>query len=237
MTAAEILSSLLLFGNSKTVIVRRQHIALERTCATDERPEENASCISLKAVYNLPTTKVLIENLKTNPNYGDLAERNIKAKFHQKRPFLPSIPYVRRKYLSIHAAVSLKNYTDNFLNTQAWIRQRLLLISIGIFALKYAGKQRSKKRVQKKAEQKKQTTADAGIAEIETRRQELKEIGSLLNTLQICCEVAIEVVNVTAKGKRRTGTTTDSIYRLGTAAYTSAILHSALLHDSPAPTP
>ena len=51
----------------------------------------------LKAVYDFPTTKALIENLKTNPSLRRLCGWNLVVRFRQKRRFPEHSKFLQRK--------------------------------------------------------------------------------------------------------------------------------------------
>ena len=85
-----------------------------RIGTTDERPRENASCFFLKAVYDLPTTKGLIENLNTNPSLRRLCGWEYRGKVPSEATFSRAFGIFAQEKVcdAIHAAVVQENYTE-----------------------------------------------------------------------------------------------------------------------------
>ncbi len=68
----------------------------------------------LKAVYDFPTTKVLIENLKTNPSYRKLCGWEYRGEVPSEATFCRAFSVFSSENVlkSIHATIIQGNYTD-----------------------------------------------------------------------------------------------------------------------------
>jgi hypothetical protein len=66
--------------------------------AADESPRENASGVFPEIIYDLPATKVLIENRRANPVCDGFAAGNIAARSRRKRRFPGVQVFAEKKF-------------------------------------------------------------------------------------------------------------------------------------------
>ncbi len=68
----------------------------------------------LKAIYDLPTTKVLIENLKTNPSWRRLCGWEYRGQVPSEATFSRAFGVFAEEKLvdAMHAVIVKENYTD-----------------------------------------------------------------------------------------------------------------------------
>ena len=192
----------------------------------------------LKAVYDFPTTKGLIENLKTNPSLRRLCGWEYRGEVPSEATFSRAFGIFSREKVcnAIHAAVVRENYTDKLvghasLDSTAIIgREKACRKNKPKLKLK---KKRGRKSIAEKAALSKQE-----IAEIKTRRLELQVHQTLPENLADLPQGCDWGGKRDSKGK----TSYWCGYKLHLAVGDgevplAAILSSASLHDSQAAIP
>ena len=192
----------------------------------------------LKAVYDFPTTKGLIENLKTNPSLRRLCGWEYRGEVPSEATFSRAFGIFAREKVcnAIHAAIVQENYTDKLvghasLDSTAIIgREKACRKNKPKLKLK---KKRGRKSIAEKAALSKQE-----IAEIKTRRLELQVHQTLPENLADLPQGCDWGGKRDSKGK----TSYWCGYKLHLAVGDgevplAAILSSASLHDSQAAIP
>jgi len=192
----------------------------------------------LKAVYDLPTTKVLIENLKTNPSLRRLCGWEYRGDVPSEATFSRAFGVFLEEKLPdvIHSVIVAENYKDKLVrhasidSTAISGREKA--------CRKNTPKVKFKKKRGRKSKTQKAAMAEQELAEIKTRRLELQPSRTLAENgsdLQNGCDWGSKR---DSKGK----TTFWCGYKLHLSigdggVPLAAILSSASMHDSQAAIP
>ncbi len=192
----------------------------------------------LKAVYDLPTTKVLIENLKTNPSYRRLCGWEYRGEVPSEATFCRAFSvFSEEKVLeSIHATVIQENYTDKLVGHASM--DSTAIVGRERACRKNTPEKKQKKKRGRKSKAEKLAMAEAEISEVKTRRLELQPDRNLADNIADLPQGCDWGGKRDSKGK--------TSYWCGYKLHLSfgdggvplaAILSSASLHDSQAAIP
>ena len=173
----------------------------------------------LKAVYDFPTTKGLIENLKTNPSLRRLCGWEYRGEVPSEATFSRAFGIFSREKVcnAIHAAVVRENYTDKLVGHAS-------LDSTAIIGREKACRKNKPKLKLKKKRGRKSIAEKAAFPNRKSQKSKpgglnCKCIKHYRRILPISRKVATGAVNATAKVKRPIGAATNSILRLGTGKF------------------
>ena len=128
----------------------------------------------LKAVYDFPTTKGLIENLKTNPSLRRLCGWEYRGEVPSEATFSRAFGIFAREKVcnAIHAAIVQENYTDKLVGHASL--DSTAIIGREKACRKNTPKLKLKKKRGRKSIAEKTALSKQEIAEIKTRRLELQ---------------------------------------------------------------
>lgn len=192
----------------------------------------------LKAVYDFPTTKGLIENLKTNPSLRRLCGWEYRGEVPSEATFSRAFGIFAREKVcnAIHAAVVRENYTDKLVGHASL--DSTAIIGREKACRKNKPKLKLKKKRGRKSIAEKTALSKQKIAEIKTRRLELQPHQTLPENLADLPQGCDWGGKRDSKGK----TSYWCGYKLHLAVGDgevplAAILSSASLHDSQAAIP
>lgn len=192
----------------------------------------------MKAVYDLPTTKGLIENLKTNPSLRRLCGWEYRGDVPSEATFSRAFGIFAQEKVcdAIHAMVVLENYTDRLVGHAS--HDSTAIIGREKACRKNTTKAKLKKKRGRKSKAEKAAMTEAEIAEVKTRRLELQPSRTLSENLDDIPQGCDWGGKRDSKGK----TSYWCGYKLHLAVGDgevplAAILSSASLHDSQAAIP
>ena len=173
----------------------------------------------LKAVYDFPTTKGLIENLKTNPSLRRLCGWEYRGEVPFEATFSRAFGIFAREKVcnAIHAAIVRENYTDKLVGHASL--DSTAIIGREKACRKNTPKLKLKKKRGRKSIAEKTALSKQEIAEIKTRRLELQPHQALPENLADLPQGCDWGGNATAKVKRPIGAATNFILRLGTGKF------------------
>lgn len=173
----------------------------------------------LKAVYDFPTTKGLIENLKTNPSLRRLCGWEYRGEVPSEATFSRAFGIFAREKVcnAIHAAIVQENYTDKLVGHASL--DSTAIIGREKACRKNTPKLKLKKKRGRKSIAEKMALSKQEIAEIKTRRLELQPHQALPENLADLPQGCDWGGNATAKVKRPIGAATNFILRLGTGKF------------------
>ena len=173
----------------------------------------------LKAVYDFPTTKGLIENLKTNPSLRRLCGWEYRGEVPSEATFSRAFGIFAREKVcnAIHAAIVQENYTDKLVGHASL--DSTAIIGREKACRKNTPKLKLKKKRGRKSIAEKTALSKQEIAEIKTRRLELQPHQALPENLADLPQGCDWGGNATAKVKRPIGAATNFILRLGTGKF------------------
>ena len=145
-----------------------------RIWQTDEGPGENASGVFLKAVYDLPTTKVLIENLKANPSLRRLCGWEYQGAVPSGATFSRAFKvFAEERVLdAIHEVIVKENYTEKLVGHASI--DSTAIIGREKACRKNTPKIKLKKKRGRKSKAEKAALAEQELIETKTRRLELQ---------------------------------------------------------------
>jgi hypothetical protein len=139
----------------------------------------------MKAVYDLPTTKVLIENLETNPSLRRLCGWEYRAQVPSEATFSRAFKeFAEKKLLDvIHDVIVSENYTEKVVGHASM--DSTAIAGREKSCRKNAQKKelKAKKKRGRKSKAELAAMAEGEIAEIKTRRLELQPRRSLTENL------------------------------------------------------
>ena len=167
----------------------------------------------LKAVYDLPTTKGLIENLKTNPSLRRLCGWEYRGEVPSEATFSRAFGIFAQEKIcdAIHALIVREKYTEKLvghasLDSTAIIgREKACRKNTPKLKLKKKRGRKSKAEKQRYLNEKSQKSKPGGL--------NCNPIELWRKILPIFPKVATGAVNATAKGKHPIGVATNSILR------------------------
>ena len=190
----------------------------------------------LKAVYDLPTTKGLIENLKTNPSLRRLCGWEYRGEVPSEATFSRAFGIFAKEKIcdAIHTLIVRENYTDKLVGHAS-------LDSTAIIGREKACRKNTpklKKKRGRKSKAEKAALSEQEIAEVKTRRLEVQPHRNLAENLADLPQGCDWGGKRDSKGK----TSYWCGYKLHLAVGDgevplAAILSSASLHDSQAAIP
>ncbi len=192
----------------------------------------------LKAVYDLPTTKVLIENLKTNPSYRRLCGWEYRGEVPSEATFCRAFSVFAEENVleSIHAAVIQENYTDKLVGHASM--DSTAIVGRERACRKNMPKNKQKKKRGRKSKAEKQAMAEAEISEAKTRRLELQGSRATADNIADLPQGCDWGGKRDSKGKTSYWCGYKLHLSLGDGGVPlAAILSSASLHDSQAAIP
>ena len=187
----------------------------------------------LKAVYDLPTTKGLIENLKTNSNYRRLCGWECRNEVPSEATFCRAFKEFAEEKItdSIHAMLVQENYVDKLVghasvdSTAITGREKA--------CRKNTPKSKLKKKRGRKSKVEKMAMTEAEIAEVKTRRLELQPNRTLTENVDDLPQGCDWGGKRDSKGKTSYWCGYKLHLSLGDGGVPlAAILSSASLHDS-----
>jgi hypothetical protein len=192
----------------------------------------------LKAVYNLPTTKVLIENLKTHPSLRRLCGWEYRGQVPSEATFSRAFGVFAEEKLAdaMHAVIVKENYTDKLVGHSS-------IDSTAIFGREKAcrkntPKEKLKKKRGRKSKAEKEAIHAAEESEVKTRRLELQPNRTLAENLADLPTGCDWGGKRNSKGKTEFWCGYKLHLSLGDGGVPlAAILSSASLHDSQAAIP
>lgn len=137
----------------------------------------------LKAVYDLPTTKGLIENLNTNPSLRRLCGWEYRGEVPSEATFSRAFGIFAQEKVcdAIHAAVVQENYTEKLVGHASI--DSTAIIGREKSCRKNTPKPQVKKKRGRKSKAEKAALAEEEIAEVKTRRLELQPNRTLSENL------------------------------------------------------
>ena len=137
----------------------------------------------LKAVYDLPTTKGLIENLNTNPSLRRLCGWEYRGEVPSEATFSRAFGIFAQEKVcdAIHAAVVQENYTEKLVGHASI--DSTAIIGREKSCRKKTPKPQVKKKRGRKSKAEKAALAEEEIAEVKTRRLELQPNRTLSENL------------------------------------------------------
>jgi len=173
----------------------------------------------LKAVYDLPTTKVLIENLETNPSLQRLCGLEYRSQVPSEATFSRAFNEFAVLELPdvIQKALVVEHFGDKIVGRNS-------LDSTAIKARekscrKNMPKSKVKKKRGRKSKAEKAAMAEHELGEIKTRRLGLQPHACSKKIWRICREAATGAANATVKGNMNIGKVTNCIWRWETAEF------------------
>ncbi len=192
----------------------------------------------LKAVYDLPTTKVLIENLKTSPSLRRLCGWEYRGQVPSEATFSRAFGVFAEEKLAdvMHAVIVKENYTDKLVGHSS-------IDSTAIFGREKACRKNiPKEKLRKKRGRKSKAEKDAILAaedgEAKTRRLELQPNRTLAENMADLPTGCDWGGKRNSKGKTEFWCGYKLHLSLGDGGVPlAAILSSASLHDSQAAIP
>lgn len=146
----------------------------------------------LKAVYNLPTTKVLVENLKGNSNWRQLCGWEFPTQIPSEPTFSRAFKELSKLNLleKVHEVLVKENYEDKLVG-HASMDSTAIIGREKACRKKEAKKNCKKKKRGRKSNAERAAMKEQAIAEVKTRRLELQPDRSLednLTDLPIGCD-------------------------------------------------
>lgn len=128
----------------------------------------------LKAVYDLPTTKGLIENLKTNPSYRRLCGWEYRGEVPSEATFCRAFNLFAAERVpdEIHAVLVQENYVDKLIGHVSV--DSTAIVGREKACRKNTPKVKLKKKRGRKSKAEKEALAEAEVSEVKTRRLELQ---------------------------------------------------------------
>jgi len=137
----------------------------------------------LKSVYDLPTTKGLIENLKTNPSWRRLCGWEHASQVPSEPTFSRAFAEFSERNLAaeIHAAVVTENYEDKLVGHASM--DSTAIVGREKSCRKNKPKKKEKKKRGRKSKAEKAAMTAEALAEVKTRRLELQPGRSLEDNL------------------------------------------------------
>lgn len=192
----------------------------------------------LKAVYDLPTTKGLIENLQTNPSYRMLCGWEYRSEVPSEATFCRAFHVFAEEKIpdAIHAVIVQENYVEKLIghasidSTAITGREKA--------CRKNTPKVKFKKKRGRKSKAEKEAMAEAEVAEVKTRRLELQSNRTLAENIDDLPQGCDWGGKRDSKGKTSYWCGYKLHLSLGDGGVPlAAILSSASLHDSQAAIP
>jgi len=139
----------------------------------------------LKSVYNLPTTKLLIENLKTNPSWRRLCGWEYRSQVPSASSFSRSFKEFSEQNLlgHMHSELVTENCADKIIGHASMDSTAIAGREKSCRKNTPRKELKAKKKRGRKSKAEKAAVAEQGIAEIKTRRLELQPNRSLAENL------------------------------------------------------